>query len=317
VTSDPRDLFEVEDETAAELTTEPTTEPTSTTPGGGLVLLHALRGFIDAGGAGEVATEHLVERFDGRRLVTFDADQLVDYRARRPAMTFDVWRWREYDEPQLVVDLMHDAAGHPFLLMHGLEPDVQWERFAAAVRLVVERFGVRLVMGMYGIPMGVPHTRPLGATRHATRRELAGATSWLGTVQVPGSAASLLEYRLGRWGHDAGAVGVHVPHYLARSSFPPAARTALEQVEEVTGLALDPGALAGAAAEALEAVEQQMAEAPEVAAVVRALEEQYDGLARSLGRVGLLAETTQLPTADEIGAELERFLAEQNGSDED
>ena len=306
--SDPRDLFEVEDETAAELA--------ASAPQDGLVLVHALRGFIDAGGAGEVATEHLLERFEGRRLVTFDTDQLVDYRARRPTMTFDVWRWREYDEPQLVVDAMRDAAGRPFLLMHGLEPDVQWERFAAAVRLVVERFGVRLVMGMHGIPMGVPHTRPLGATRHGTRRELTGPASWFGTVQVPGSAASLLEYRLGRWGHDAGAVGVHVPHYLAQSSFPPAARTALEEVEEATGLALDPGALAGASAEALEAVAQQMADAPEVAAVVRALEEQYDGLARSLGRVGLLAESSSLPTADEIGAELEKFLAEQGGPED-
>lgn len=306
--SDPRDLFEVEDETAAELAAH--------APEDGLVLVHALRGFIDAGGAGEVATEHLLERFEGRRLVSFDTDQLVDYRARRPTMTFDVWRWREYDEPQLVVDALRDAAGRPFLLMHGLEPDVQWERFAAAVRLVVERFGVRLVMGMHGIPMGVPHTRPLGATRHGTRRELTGPASWFGTVQVPGSAASLLEYRLGRWGHDAGAVGVHVPHYLAQSSFPPAARTALEEVEEATGLALDPGALADASAEALEAVAQQMADAPEVAAVVRALEEQYDGLARSLGRVGLLADASSLPTADEIGAEFERFLAEQ-GEPED
>lgn len=308
MTSDPRDLVKVEDETAAELA--------AATPEDGLVLLHALRGFIDAGAAGEVATEHLLERFDGRRLVTFDADQLVDYRARRPAMTFDVWRWSEYDEPRLVVDLLHDAAGQPFLLLHGLEPDVQWERFAAAVRHVVELFRVRLVMGMHGIPMGVPHTRPLGATRHGTRRELTGATSWFGTVQVPGSAASLLEYRLGRWGHDAAAVGVHVPHYLAQSTFPPAARTALEHVEEATGLTLDPGALAGPAADALEAVEKQVADAPEVAAVVRALEEQYDGLTRSLGRVGLLAESAQLPTADEIGAEFERFLAEQDEADE-
>jgi predicted ATP-grasp superfamily ATP-dependent carboligase len=307
--SDPRELFEVSAPVAAELD--------RTAPEDGLVLVHALRGFIDAGSAGEVAAEHLVERFGGRRLVTFDVDQLLDYRARRPAMTFDVWRWSDYDEPYLAVDLMHDADGRPFLLMHGLEPDVQWERFARAVRDVVERFRVRLVMGMHGIPMGVPHTRPLGATRHGTSRELTGDASWFGTVQVPGSAASLLEYRLGGWGHDAGAVGVHVPHYLAQSEFPPAARTALEHVEAVTGLALDPAALAEASAEALEAVEQQVAEAPEVAAVVRALEEQYDGLSRSLGRVGLLAESTPLPTAEELGAEFERFLAEQAGGGED
>lgn len=309
MTSDPREMFEVTGETAAALA--------ASRPEDGLVLLHALRGFVDAGSTGRLAAEHLTERFGGRRLVTFDVDALLDYRARRPAMTFDVWRWTEYDEPYLAVDLLHDAAGTPFLLMHGLEPDVQWERFARAVREVVDRFGVHLVMGMHGIPMGVPHTRPLGATRHATRRDLAGQVGWFGTVQVPGSAASLLEYRLGGWGYDACAVGVHVPHYLAQSDFTPAARTALEHVEEATGLALDPGALDGAAAEALDAVAEQVAEAPEVAAVVRALEEQYDGLTRSLGRVGLLAESASLPTADEIGAEFERFLAEQADGDED
>lgn len=308
MTRDPRDLFVVDEEAAAELAAE--------APENGLVLLHALRGFVDAGSAGELAAEHLLDRFEATRLVTFDVDLLVDYRARRPAMTFDVWRWSRYEEPQLVVDLLHDGDGQPFLFLHGLEPDVQWETFAAAVRILVERFGVRLAMGMHGIPMGVPHTRPLGVTRHGTRRELTGQPSWFGTVQVPGSAASVLEYRLGQWGHDAGAVGVHVPHYLAQSAFPPAARTALEHVAWATGLALEPEALAEASADAMEQVAQQVADAPEVAAVVRALEEQYDGLTRSLGRVGLLAESTPLPTADELGAEFERFLAEQAPPDQ-
>ena len=308
MTGDPRDLFEIEEEAAAQVLAE--------APEDGLVLLHALRGFVDAGSAGELAAEHLLDRFEVQRLVTFDADRLVDYRARRPTMTFDVWRWTRYEEPQLVVDVLHDAAGRPFLFLHGLEPDVEWERFVAAVRVLVERLGVRLVMGMHGIPMGVPHTRPLGVTRHGTRRELTGQPSWFGTVQVPASAASLLEYRLGQWGHDAGAVGVHVPHYLAQSAFAPAARTALEHVAWATGLALEPEALAEAAADAMEQVAQQVAEAPEVAAVVRALEQQYDGLARSLGRVGLLAESAPLPTAEELGAEFERFLAEQAPPDQ-
>jgi len=311
VTIDPRDLYTVEEETVADLVAEVRES------GEGLVMLHAVRGFIDAGGAGELATEHLLERFGARRVVTFDADLLVDYRARRPAMTFDVWRWRDYDAPELVVDALRDADGRPFLLLHGLEPDVLWERFVEAVRQVVERLDVRLVVGMHGIPMGVPHTRPLGATRHGTRRDLASPTSWFGTVQVPGSVASLLEHRLGRAGHDAAGVGVHVPHYLAQSSFPPAAKAALEHVTEMTGLQLDADALAGAAAEALEAVAEQVAESAEVAAVVRALEEQYDGLSRALGRVSLLAEQADLPTADEIGAEFERYLADRSRREEE
>lgn len=306
--ADPRELYTVEEDLAAELVA-------LTGDGDGPALLHVLRGFIDAGGAGELTGEHLVDRFETRRLVTFDIDQLLDYRARRPVMTFDVSRWRDYDEPQLVVDLAHDADGTAFLLMHGLEPDVQWERFAAAVRQLVERFSVPLTVGVNGIPMGVPHTRPLGVTTHGTRPELVGAPGWFGTVQVPASVGAMLEYRLGRWGHDAVGVAVHVPHYLAQAGFPPAAMAALERVEQVTGLALDSDTLEPAAREALEAVERQVIASDEVAAVVRALEEQYDTLSRTLGRTSLLGEAVDLPTADEIGAEFERFLAQQHGPD--
>ena len=280
------------------------------------MLLHLLRGFVDAGGAAELVAEHLLERFPSRRLATFDVDQLLDYRSRRPMMPFDVSRGRDYDEPQLVVDVLTDAEGTPFLLLHGLEPDVRWERFAAAVREVVERFDVSLTVGINGIPMGVPHTRPVSVTAHGTRPELVESPGWFGTVQVPASIGSVLEYRLGRWGHDAVGFAVHVPHYLAGSGFPPAAVAGLREIEEVTGLALDAHALEPAARQALAAVERQVAGSEEVATVVHALEEQYDALVQSLGRTSLLADPAKLPTADEIGAELERYLAEQRPPDE-
>lgn len=302
----PHELYTVERDVAAELS--------ATT--GAPVLLHVLRGFVDAGGAAELVAEHLLERFPSRRLVTFDVDQLLDYRARRPMMTFDVSRWRDYDAPQLVVDVLQDTEGTPFLLLHGLEPDVQWERFAAAVREVVERFGVSLTVGLNGIPMGVPHTRPVSVTAHGTRPELVDAKGWFGTVQVPASIGSVLEYRLGRWGHDAVGFAVHVPHYLAGSGFPPAAVAGLRQIEDVTGLALDARALEPAARQALAAVERQVSGSEEVAIVVRALEEQYDALTQSLERPSLLADASDLPTADEIGAELERYLAEQQRPDD-
>ena len=189
--ADPRDIYTVEEDVARDLASS---QPT---------LLHMVSGFVDAGSAGEVASEHLADSFGPRRLVTFDVDQLLDYRARRPTMTFDSSSWSHYEEPELAIDVLHDAAGTPFLLMHGHEPDVQWERFAAAVRQVVERFDVPLTAGMNGIPMGVPHTRPLGVTAHATRHDLVSGHGWTGTIQVPASIGALLEYRLGRWGHDA------------------------------------------------------------------------------------------------------------------
>ena len=137
-------------------------------------------------------------------LTTFDDDELLDYRARRPAMLFVEDHWESYADPELAVHLLHDANGVPFLLLAGPEPDVQWERFTEAVRMVVERLGVRLTIGLNAIPMGVPHTRPTGVIAHGSRKELVAAYEpWVNAVQVPGTAGHLLEYRLGQAGRDA------------------------------------------------------------------------------------------------------------------
>lgn len=306
---DAQGIYEVDESAVARTLGE-------STPGGpgGPVLLHAVRGFVDAGSAGELAVEHLLEELRTDRLVTFDVDQLLDYRSKRATFTFDSDHWADYDEPYLAIDHVTDAEGTGFLLLHGVEPDLQWERVVSAVRGLVERFGVSLTVGLHGIPMGVPHTRPLSLTAHATRQGLIDDyTSWFGTVKVPGSLGALLEYRLGQAGHDALGFTVHVPHYLAQSQYAPASVVVLRHVERATGLDLSVTALDEAATDATLEVEKQVQESAEVAAVVKALEEQYDAFARSVGRTNLLAETQQLPTADELGAEFERFLAQQNG----
>ncbi len=212
---------------------------------------------------------------------------------------------------------MQDATGAPFLLLTGPEPDVEWERFAAAVREMVERLGVRLSVNFHGIPMGVPHTRPVGVTPHGNRTDLMpGHTAFFEEAQVPGSAEALIEYRLAEAGHDVLGVAAHVPHYVARSSYPDAALTALEAVTAATGLVL-PSAAHSLRTEALrtqEEIERQIGEGDEeLVALVRGLEHQYDAVAGSEARGNLVAEPVELPSADELGAEFERFLADREG----
>jgi predicted ATP-grasp superfamily ATP-dependent carboligase len=278
------------------------------------VLIQALTGFVDAGAATRLAREHLLSTLDSRPVATFDIDQLLDYRSRRPVMIFVEDHWEEYDEPRLVLHLLHDDAGSPFLLLSGPEPDLQWERFTAAMLGLIERLGVRLTIGLNAIPMAVPHTRPTGVTAHATRRELiTGYEPWLQRVQVPGSAGHLLEYRLGEQGRDAMGFAVHVPHYLAQAEYPAAAELLLTSVSRATGLLLPTDRL-HAAAEAVRAdVDKQIAETDEARAVVHALEQQYDAFVRNRQGTNLMpADGERLPTAEELGAELERFLAEHS-----
>jgi predicted ATP-grasp superfamily ATP-dependent carboligase len=278
------------------------------------VLLIALHGFIDAGFAGRLAADHLLRSLEHSALARFDVDQLYDYRARRPAMTFVEDHWEDYDAPELVLRRVRDESGTGFLMLTGPEPDVQWELFVAAVIELVQRYQVRLSIGMNGIPMAVPHTRPAGMTAHATRRELvSGYVPWIGRVQVPGNVGGLVELRLGQAGQDAAGFAVHVPHYLAQAEYPDAAAALVDAISSLSTLDLPSTALLAAGAETRAAIAEQVEAQPEVAAVVSTLEQQYDDFVSARQRSSLLADdAAALPTADELGAELERFLAEEN-----
>jgi predicted ATP-grasp superfamily ATP-dependent carboligase len=276
------------------------------------VLVHALTGFIDAGSAGQLVRDHLLQTLEHRVIATFDVDQLLDYRSRRPAMIFVEDHWESYDDPFLRLHLVHDPAGQPFLLLAGCEPDIQWERFIAAVRTLIEQLDVRLTIGVHGIPMGVPHTRATGVTGHGTRRELvAGMQPWIGTVQVPGSVINLLEFRLGQAGHDAMGFAAHVPHYLAQADYPAAAAALVDAVNSASGLSIPTEDLRAAGERTRLEIDAQVGGSDEVAAVVRALEEQYDAFLEARGR-DRLGSDRPFPTADELGAEFERYLAERS-----
>lgn len=277
------------------------------------VLIQALTGFVDAGSASRLARDHLIVNAGERPIATFDLDQLLDYRTRRPPMVFHQDRWEHYEEPRLSLSVAHDVRGTPFLLLSGPEPDLQWERFIRAVLDLVARLGVRMTIGLTAIPMAVPHTRPTGVTAHGTRRELlAGFTTWPQRIQVPGSVGTLLEYRMGQRGLDAVGLVAHVPHYLAQAEYPAAAERLVTAVAQVARLDLPVDDLHTAAQMVHSEVERQVAQAEEAAALVQALEQQYDAHSQRAAREGDSGTPRgPLPTADELAAELERFLAEQ------
>lgn len=274
------------------------------------VLVVALEGFIDAGQTQKLLADHLLEAHESTVVASFDIDQLLDYRDRRPAMTFDRDRWTAYEDPSLLVHRVTDRQGVPFFLLTGPEPDYQWSRMVEATMRLMTTLGVRLTVSIHGIPMAVPHTRPVGVTAHASDRRLIPENEVaFGEMQVPGSFASLLEYRLGEVGRDAIGYSIHVPHYLGQGEYPEAAVAALDRLVTATGLDLGRSALAAAAGLNRTEIDRQVAESEEVAAVVRALEEQYDSFVAGRKRHSLLAtELRDLPTAEEIGAQIEAFL---------
>lgn len=279
--------------------------------GRGPVLIHALEGFSDAGHAVRLAAGHLKESLESELVASFAIDDLLDYRSRRPLMTFKVDHFTDYDEPELNLYALRDSMGTPFLLLAGMEPDLQWERFVTAVRLLAERLGVRRTIGLGAIPMAVPHTRPVTLTAHSSNRDLiADHQPWVGEVRVPSSASNLLEFRMAQHGHESVGYTVHVPHYLTQTDYPAAAEALLEQVAASASLQFPLQALTEDAAAVRRKIDEQVEASAEVAQVVAALEQQYDAFVAAQENRSLLARDEDLPSGEELGAEFERFLAQ-------
>jgi hypothetical protein len=151
-------------------------------------------------------------------------------------------------------------------------------------------------------------------TAHANNKDLiADHTPWVGEVQVAGSASNLLEYRMAQHGHEVVGYTVHVPHYLAQTDYPEAAQALLEQVAKTGSLEIPLAALTDSAADIRAKIDEQVEASPEIAQVVAALERQYDAFVAAQENRSLLARDEDLPSGEELGAEFERFLAQQTG----
>jgi len=285
----------------------------------GLNLVAGLTGFADAGSAVTQLTEFFTDSLETTILATFDNDELLDYRARRPIIYFDQDHLENYEPPVLALYLAHDDLGQPFLILAGYEPDFQWERFTAAVLQLVEHFQVATTTWVHAIPMPVPHTRSIGVTVSGNRAELTDAMSvWKPHTQVPANALHLVEYRLQQLDHPVVGFVLLVPHYLADTEYPIVAVTALESVSAATGLIFPTDRLREDGREFIAKIDGQVENNQELARLVGTLEERHDSyMLNNPVRSPLTDEDGELPTADAIAAELEKFLAIRRPGDDD
>lgn len=284
-----------------------------------LPLVIGLTGFIDSGTTVGQVCSHLLDALRHREVAVFENDELLDYRARRPIMVFEETRIIEYRRPSLALRLAEDELGSPFLLLTGYEPDVQWERFVAAVVHLIDHFQVSSTTWVHAIPMPVPHTRGIGVTVSGNRNELIDALSiWRPSTQVPGNILHLLEYTLTERNSPVVGFVLLVPHYLADTEFPSAAVTALESITAATGLLFPTDRLRSEGRDFLARIEEQVEGNPELARLVGTLEERHDSYMEDNPlRSPLTDQDGELPSADAIAAELEKFLAHRRSVDDE
>ncbi len=279
----------------------------------GPTLIVAMQGYADAGHAVEGAAGHLKDALDSRTLATFNNDELIDYRSRRPMVTLSQHEISDVDDIDLDIRVLRDSKGESFLLLSGPEPDLRWEAFSKSVADLADRFNVDKTICLYAAPMGAPHTRPLVVSAHGNDRELVGKMfTFDGMVSVPGAAAVMIERELHSRGRRVAGYTAHVPHYVASSPYPQAVYQLLQSVSDTSNLQFPLRAIE----RDMERVSQQLAEqtgnSDEIAQVVAQLEQHYDSEMASYREKNpqkMMPGEAQVPSGDEIGEAFENFLA--------
>lgn len=279
----------------------------------GPTLIVALQGYADAGHAVETSADHLKAALESRTVATFNNDELIDYRSRRPAVTLSQHEISNIDDLELDMRVLKDAEGTPFLLLSGPEPDLRWEAFSEAVADLVERFDVAETICLYAAPMGAPHTRPLVVSAHGNSAELVGSMfTYDGLVTIPGAAAILIERELHKRGRSVAGFTAHVPHYVASSPYPHATFQLLQSVEDATELHFPLRSLEQDMTKVSRQLAEQTASSEEIAHVVEALEQHFDAEMeeyRKRNPEAMMPGEAQVPSGEEISEAFENFLA--------
>lgn len=271
------------------------------------VLVVCLDGWIDAGLAASTALAALLASVQSQVVATFDADLLLDHRARRPIMRVEDGVNTGLTWPEIQLWAGADRDGRDLLILAGPEPDHQWHAFSDAVVELAEDLDVSLAVSLGAFPAPVPHTRPCRIAATATTRDLAERVGFVpGSIEVPAGVQAAIERRF--FDADIPAVGLwaRVPHYVAAAPYPAASAALLEGLTTLTGLSIDTSELRQAATEARARIDQLVANNPEHAHLVNQLEQAADAETRLGGPDG-----TQIPSGDELAAEFERFLRDE------
>lgn len=267
------------------------------------VLVIALEGWIDAGAGAAGAMAHLVQEMDTSLVATFDTEDLLDYRSRRPTMHLVEGVNTGLTWPSIELRQGVDDEGNDVLLLSGVEPDLHWKTFTREVVDLAGQLGVGLAVGLGAYPAPVPHTRPTRLSTSATSPELAARVGQLaGTFDVPAGVQAAIERRCAEEGLPNVGIWAQVPHYAAAMPFPGAAVALLDGLEHIARIRVDADALRDTDRLLRARLDSLVAENPEHTAMVRQLEEHVDQSIELLGPV---------PSGEELAAEVERFLREQ------
>jgi hypothetical protein len=271
-------------------------------------LVFMLTGWIDASAAASAALAAVDQACNTRLLATFDGDTFIDYRARRPTMELRDGVNTRLEWPDILLKVGRDTDGHDVLTLTGPEPDAQWRRFADGFGELAVELGVAQAVGFGAYPFATPLTRAPRLSSTSPSPELAASLPFLkNSVDVPAGMGAVLEHALFAQGVPATTIWAQVPHYVSTMAYPAATVALLAGLRDVAHIAVDDTDLVQNANAQRVRLDELVAANEDHVNMLRQLERAFDTASEETLGLG----STNLPSGDELAAELERFLRDQ------
>jgi hypothetical protein len=258
------------------------------------VLVVALSGWVDAGLAGAGAIAALGEQLGSPEpFGTIDLGDAMDLQQTRPTA-----RWA--DDGNRVIDwpaitFVGGRLGRDTVLVSGPEPSLRWQEIGGHIVAAARELGVRRAFALAGMPALVSHRRPVPVLASATHRSLAQELAPIRSAYVgPTGMQTTLQRALGDADIPCAGLWAQVPQYVAGSPSPPAVRSLLRRLAEVSGMHVDLRPLDERCDAYVARVDEGLAQRPDVAEVVDRIDRE------------------QPPSTDDLVSEIEHFLRTQD-----
>jgi predicted ATP-grasp superfamily ATP-dependent carboligase len=273
------------------------------------LLVVAFEGWNDAGDASSLALGYLADAWEAERFAHIDCEEFYDFTVTRPHVRVSEDGRREIEWPDIeLLEARVVGSEHDLVLLRGIEPQLRWRTFSAAVVEVAKTVGAEMAVILGSLLADVPHTRPVRVSGSTDDRELADLLGLASSsYEGPTGIVGVLHEALRGSGIPSASFWAAVPHYVHQVPSPKAALALVEKSSALLGAPVDAMELREAAIDYERQVSERIADDEDAAAYVAQLEDaedvDWDGEGRGEGEL-------RLGNIDELAAEVERFLRE-------
>jgi proteasome assembly chaperone (PAC2) family protein len=268
------------------------------------ILFCAFRGWNDAAAAASTALATIGSALDAEPIAAIDPEEFFDFQSTRPNVVLEDGETRRIEWPANDFSYCRvPNADRDIVLLDGTEPNLRWRTFSEAVATAADALGIEFVVTLGALIAEVAHTLPVPITGLASSSQLVEELELeRSNYEGPTGIVGVVHDICGQTGIDSASLWAAVPHYVAAVPNPKAALALLRRLEGLTGIAVEAAELEEETSDYERQIARAVAANPEIEDLVARIEAE---------QVDMIDEGEELPSADSLAQEFQRFLRQR------